>query len=830
MNRFIPHYFDLLKKELLVKCGIKRVSASDCKHVSEELFRATKKYVSETTLKRLFGFAYSTFNPSSFTLNTLADYCGYDGWDDFCAKAGNYQADSETGVSELWQKVMESAERITFNTLQVLKARSGIPYEKTIARKFLAEHLDIFLSGSYNATLLFAPADYGKTIALCHWVDQHIKNNINKPEKDVILFFSHNVLQNPSMSNRNLNDWIRALLGIYGDEEISGLREGPANNTRLILVIDGIDEYKHRNETYDVLNQIIDVVSLYRDNPWLKIIISVRSYVWVNNKHRVSMVGQRWFEGFITTRKGNMNVPLLNHEEVVRIANGLSFEKQNSLDPGILEFFSYPTAIQFHYQNNPSSFTLNKVDEFSYFEVVSAYFLHRIFRSKNSHDLMQLLVGLMNEVDLTSQEFNIPKLKVATLIKENQSAFHELLSSGILQEYNVSENSGLRSYVTVSYVNAVKRLYARKILDEAGRFGPELIERYNQIPDASALKPDILKWLIYLCVSGGQTCDLQLLDNTSLTINERSRLLVFYSQLISKYSGASEGAFLGNIVEKNGDSLLGLEYINKNYEQALETLLDVPQFRQHHLTIRVCLGVISILHLDLKKLSDQINILRALDQEPFLEYPINPLYCLETVYYYLKFGTIKEAGFRILTKFYFNPPTLWNDVPGNFREVLQLFGLYTLLISKNNRKSDRFVRALNRVYPTGSTGYVFLRDVFHIESLIRSGHLHEAKDLFNHLTKRYRKAPNGSSSFMMVSYYSIKLIIDSLDRAPKHEQIDAFIQLCDESEYNLTKVRALAELLKNPHVKSNEILHQKLSFELIKTSRMCECIPESFLA
>ncbi|AMR30624.1 hypothetical protein A0256_03890 [Mucilaginibacter sp. PAMC 26640] len=73
----------------------------------------TKLGISETTLKRLYGFAESKFNPSLFTLNALAVFCGYIGWDAFCqlhlnAVSIDSSADVEVLKDPLLQLLLET--------------------------------------------------------------------------------------------------------------------------------------------------------------------------------------------------------------------------------------------------------------------------------------------------------------------------------------------------------------------------------------------------------------------------------------------------------------------------------------------------------------------------------------------------------------------------------------------------------------------------------------------------------------------------------------------------------------------------------------------------
>ena len=72
-----------LKKNIVHVFGDKIVYPVDCIRLSDAIFSKTKLYLSPSTLKRFMGFYESGFKPSYQTLDILALYCGYDGWNNF---------------------------------------------------------------------------------------------------------------------------------------------------------------------------------------------------------------------------------------------------------------------------------------------------------------------------------------------------------------------------------------------------------------------------------------------------------------------------------------------------------------------------------------------------------------------------------------------------------------------------------------------------------------------------------------------------------------------------------------------------------------------------
>ncbi|MES2649753.1 MAG: hypothetical protein V4717_22940 [Bacteroidota bacterium] len=66
-----------LKKEVEKKLNRQILSSSDCLRLSNEICRVTSATISVNTLRRIYNLMKSKYQPSLFTLDLLAKYCGY---------------------------------------------------------------------------------------------------------------------------------------------------------------------------------------------------------------------------------------------------------------------------------------------------------------------------------------------------------------------------------------------------------------------------------------------------------------------------------------------------------------------------------------------------------------------------------------------------------------------------------------------------------------------------------------------------------------------------------------------------------------------------------
>ncbi|RZK89244.1 MAG: hypothetical protein EOO98_10910, partial [Pedobacter sp.] len=116
-----------LRKFVLIKSGLRNIDPAHCKTISELIFKETKNYVSETTVKRFFGFAQTLHKFSLFTLNSLSQYVGFSDWESFCKEKEN----ETTDVDDVWQNLKIRTQAITETSLISKKNSSGIPFLAT---------------------------------------------------------------------------------------------------------------------------------------------------------------------------------------------------------------------------------------------------------------------------------------------------------------------------------------------------------------------------------------------------------------------------------------------------------------------------------------------------------------------------------------------------------------------------------------------------------------------------------------------------------------------------------------------------------------------------
>ncbi|WEK20896.1 MAG: CBS domain-containing protein [Candidatus Pedobacter colombiensis] len=60
-----------LKQKMLIKTGLKTITPQDCATIANQITTSLNRYISTSTIKRIFGFAKTRFHFSKYTITTL---------------------------------------------------------------------------------------------------------------------------------------------------------------------------------------------------------------------------------------------------------------------------------------------------------------------------------------------------------------------------------------------------------------------------------------------------------------------------------------------------------------------------------------------------------------------------------------------------------------------------------------------------------------------------------------------------------------------------------------------------------------------------------------
>ena len=96
-------YYERLKRELIAKIGRTMESPIDFVYLANTINSESKEKISETTLKRFFGYITPASDLRTSSLSVMARFLGYSGWKTFCkdASESKFLADKSISTSDL---------------------------------------------------------------------------------------------------------------------------------------------------------------------------------------------------------------------------------------------------------------------------------------------------------------------------------------------------------------------------------------------------------------------------------------------------------------------------------------------------------------------------------------------------------------------------------------------------------------------------------------------------------------------------------------------------------------------------------------------------------
>ncbi|GAA3959680.1 hypothetical protein [Mucilaginibacter dorajii] len=706
------YHFELLKKSVSESASIPNVTASDCKHLSNLIFKKTNRCLSETTLKRIYGLVQTKHNPSQFTIEALSKYCGFANLEEFL-KSCDYT--TSAAASTNWNKMATDAHKVTNFVIKGLKNRSGIPFKHTIGRKSVSFHLDTFIESDAVATALVAPSGFGKTTALLHWIEDKLELNASQKSNDIFLFFSSQVLMSIVHGGQNIHCWLLSLLGCSNTEYHSLIHN--AGEKRFYLIIDGFDEIKFKNPLFQlVLDQLIDILNLYHESRSFKLILTTLPNTWINNRNKLGFIRKKWFDGFTIDPENAINIPMLNAYEISEISRLVNPKNGLKIDADVVETLCHPMYFELYYKLSNQNCHWKKIDHLLRYELTSNLIFEKIHLNKIGIKTTQFLYELIGLMDLKDENNPVGRLATSTLIVKNEEVYQTLLNLHLLKTINKSTPLQQNIHIEFCSKDILNYFIAQRLLSlNDGKFNESIINYVNECL-TDELRLSVVKWLIWNIVNTDEKNELHNLTLVRFPLNLKANLLTFLCQILEyEYVSLSvDGTDMRKFHIQNSllDYFLGIEFINANYSKTLTTLLRFDLSPDRCFLLHCYKAITAIVNLNLETLQQQIEELKELPSAIVLSYPINPINCFAAIFNFLKYGIVNKVVLAQITTFSFNPVVLaYNNYDEAANNMVGLLMASTLIMGQNPQKLLRVVSILSKSYkasPVSSIAYPFI--------------------------------------------------------------------------------------------------------------------------
>lgn len=653
MKTSLQDYFEILKQEVLFLAGIKNIAPADCYTLSLKIQEKTQKRISETTLKRIFGFAAACYTSSTYTRNTLAEFCDYESYSSFLSQSE--KEGLEKSEYKSWAAILENAHKISRFRIRSNKHRSGVPYNSTIERSQVEQIINEFTSSSFTACVIQAPAGGGKTIGLTKWIDKRINEKSLTKKKDIYLFIKTSNLLVSSLYSFHAVHWLSYLVGLENSVHLHNFvnthkTSAPGN---FYLIIDDLsNSILSENEYCSIFTELINMVNYFSAFSWFKIILSVRPHIWRKNKHLIKTnknIHKQWctkafkFKGF-------------NKQEIEQLSLNLNLRKHNnsSLNAHWLSTIELPLYFQLHYQLKKKQTQVTRPTSFDEFNILLSYLNNHVLNGAYSNEKAILLHKLSRYFVYKNDTLYIEQPKAISICHQFPKAYEQLINLGILQLF--SDNINLMRVSEIRFESKTLGSYflaLRFLKTNHNAFDKKLIHRINRFHCQNSIKTKLLYWLIILAIESSNFEFLNYLDNADFIRFKETKIILFTIDSIENIlDEKTRKEFNDKIssLEFLDFALLHLSFHSDHYS-TFKSLLNYNINLTHRILIHSALAIISLncLRDDLMLL--HLKELKSINSTVFENFSLNPCRQIDAVYNYFKHGTICMSALEEIKSF-----------------------------------------------------------------------------------------------------------------------------------------------------------------------------------
>ena len=605
-----------LRSLILTKTGIRTITPADCKRISIEISKTLNKNVSETTIKRLFGFAKVRHNFSRFTLTTLAEYVN----ETHIEKTSLPVNTSIQSPVRTWKEIQEKAVRITDFTLKSIKNRSGLPYELTISRKFAEYDFEEFFKSKYSFTAFISQPGYGHTILLSHLAELFYQNKQGFYKDSTLLFITASNFFNRENMALHFEDQLKLQFGINIKDTLISHANKNHNLTggKLVIFLDGFSELVlKRDLKKQLFESIINFICSIEENNSIKLVMSMRSTTWIRFHDCIrhsAYLKTKWFQGNYFDVNDVSNVPPLTEKEVDLILSKIHHIKQEEINPKLKTQLKFPLHIQLYYQLKEEDPYFNYATNITFYELISRFIQDKIYRSNYYTEKILFLKKIIQLTDFGNKGSAVIKDELISELSAFKNAYMELLSDGILMEEKSLQEFHPREFVRFIHPHVFEYFLFIELLE---RFNLRIEQSFFEFVKTEFVSNhsrfQLLQWSVRFIVRTGELSALGYIFDLDLNSYERSYLVLFIAENLdyrAKYSPETIDLLrkhkLHDIIIRE---LINFDFIDPCYKESITVLMKVADTERNLLIYQSMLAIFDVLSLNPIQIKSRIDIL-----------------------------------------------------------------------------------------------------------------------------------------------------------------------------------------------------------------------------
>ncbi|WP_370583075.1 hypothetical protein [Pedobacter sp. MC2016-24] len=689
-----------------MKTGIKTITPADCKRISIEISKNLNKNVSETTIKRLFGFAVAKHNFSKFTITTLSEYVNRE-------SSGNWIPPTTVpmDMSSLnWTTIRTRASRISDFTLRGIKNRSGMPYHMTVSRKFAEHDFDDFLKSKYNFNAFISQPGYGKTILMSHLADKFFTTETGSNKDSTLLFLQASTFINKEHTFISFEDQLKSLLGIHPKENLIGYIDNnyKATKGKFVIFLDGFSDITlKRDLKKQLFESIINFICTLENVETIKMVMSMRSTTWTRFHEMIrhsAYLKSKWFPGNYFNPSEISNVPELTEKEIDMIISKMNHSAMQELSPKLKAQLKFPFHIQLYYQLKEEEPQINYSTNITFHELISRFIQENIYRSNYYTEKILFLKKLIQLTNYGKMSDSVPKDNLISELSAFKNAYMELLSDGILMEEKRFEDFHPREFVRFIHPHIFEYFLFIELLEKFHlQVDFDFFAYIQSAFECSNIRFQLLQWTIRFIVRIGDFKSLKHIFQLGLDQFELNYLILFIAENLkyrSKYSPDTIRLLKEHeLHEVIIAELINFDLVDSSYKESITLLADVSDSVEHRSIYIALLTVLDILSLDEDKITARIAELKSFHPTQWV---VNPHEATKLIYAKLSNKPVERSQLLIdiqsLNPEFLNHGRAFNTQTG----ISYLFAILLSSFYGNQEFTVNIVKTIAQIHP-----YVF---------------------------------------------------------------------------------------------------------------------------
>ncbi|WP_343534735.1 hypothetical protein [Pedobacter sp.] len=629
---------DKIRRLILLKTGIKTISPSDCRSISSSIQKETQKNISETTLKRLFGFAEVKNKFSKYTINALLEYI---------EKNGNYtlmerELLHQTSINERFSSIQANAADISLSTLKAIKSRSTVPYHYTSPRFFARLDFEYFYDSTYSFTAFVSQAGYGKSILLSHLVQSLFLEQDAKYHKDTILFINARDIFDDQNEYSNVENRIKAKIGLNTRTSLIDYFKDKHEKlgSKLVIVIDGFSDLVTNKVSKPIIfDKLINLISVIEDESFIKIAFGMRSTLWsrfYDQIKNMSFIKKKWFTGTYFSLKHQSNIPPLANEEVEEILKKIDPNRSKEIDPSFKAKLKYPFYIQWYYLLKEEFPNFDFFTNILSFEIVDRFIHEKIYNASYATEKVLFCKKLIQVSDYGRGQQAVPKSMLIADLSKFKNAYMELLAEGILMEEKQEEDGFVTDLVRFVHPHVFEYFLFVELLNAAhNQMNASFFENVQEKYAGNTTKFQILQWSARLLIIKGEFNALNSLLKLQLSNYEKTYLIYFIAENLN-YRQHKQPLLTAYLEEEElhmmmMENIIHFDFADSCYKDAISSLLSISRNDKYSYIYQVILSIYDCFGFDKEQLKQRIRTIQSLSfkGEGFV---INPLEILKSIH------------------------------------------------------------------------------------------------------------------------------------------------------------------------------------------------------